>query len=126
MEEDINPTDTGREDRQETRTDLSPSGSGEQTTGSTTIGTKVATSTTTAATTTSSATATTIETTGTAPTRGRQCLREAPVCGSEPQHHRQSPSRPTEVQHQTTETRSNIRTSLHHSGNMAANSRRPG
>ena len=33
MEEDINPTDTGREDRPEIRTDLPPSGSGAQATG---------------------------------------------------------------------------------------------
>ena len=32
MEEDFNPTDTGREDRQKSRADLPPSGSGTQTT----------------------------------------------------------------------------------------------
>ena len=48
MEEDIKPMDIGREDRQETRVDLPPSGSGAQTTGATAIGTKVATTTSTA------------------------------------------------------------------------------
>jgi hypothetical protein len=39
MEEDINPIDTGREDSQETRVDLPPSGSGAETTEATSVGT---------------------------------------------------------------------------------------